>query len=180
MRLKKSIIGLATATLLVTMVYYFAGYRLVYFMLMHGAKTDASFVIKNKNVSLQTISVTAPEYNKLQWTDKGKEFSYNGSLYDIVSFTKSGKNYILKVYADKNETRWARALSDFVKQVFPATEKSSKNAENLMSAFQKDYMPVEKLNVHNDTTAFNLYHISGSNPVTENVNADIWHPPALC
>lgn len=173
-------IRVVTAAMLVTMVYYFAGYRLVYFMLMHGAKADAAFVMQSKVASLQTISFTAKEYNALQWTDKNKEFSWHEQLYDIASVSKSGNNYVLKVYADKNETMWAKALNNFVKEVFPATEKSSKSAENLMSAFQKEYMPVEKLNLGMHAPLLLIYPLSDSKPVVENMNADIWHPPALC
>lgn len=162
------------------MVYYFAGYRLVYFMLMHGAKAKAAFAIKDKSTSLQAVSFTVAEYNELQWTEKNKEFSFHGQLYDIVQILKTGDKYTLKVYADKNETKWAKALNDFVKQVFPAADKNSKNAESMMSAFQKEYMPMGKLNINVQTETGNVYLSSDNMPVTANMNADIWHPPAFC
>src|SRR5579859_4035111 len=89
-------------TLCIAMVYYFAGYRLVYSFVMHSAKAEASFAIQH-NGAITTITLSDKEFANLNWTDKNKEFSTNGQLYDLVSITKSGNVHILQVYDDKNE-----------------------------------------------------------------------------
>src|SRR5581483_5130746 len=130
-------------TLLVAMVYYFAGYRIVYSIVMHSAKEDAAFAIHHHGV-LADLSLSAAEYANLSWIEKNKEFTYNGQLYDLVASEKSGDSIVLKVYDDKNEARWAKAMNDFVKVLFPSGKTQNTDpAEGFMTAFQKEYTPLE-------------------------------------
>lgn len=168
-------------TLVIAMVYYFAGYKLVYSFVMHNAKAEASFAIKH-NGSIVNMTLSDKEYANLGWTDKNKEFSLNGQLYDLVSITKSGNSYILQVYNDKNETRWAKAMNDFVKFLFPDNHgKKPMHAEGLLSAFQKEYTPLQKVTVVYTPETKNSSHIVNGDicPSTLLIKP-IWHPPASC
>ena len=171
------------ATLLFAMVYYVAGYRVVYFVIMHGAKSDAAMAIKLDKASLENLAFNTKEYSKLKWIESGKEFSYKGQLYDVVSNSNAEGNYSLQVYADKNETRWAQALNDFVKQFFPSNSsdcEKGKNAEAMVSAFQKEYTPLTTLKVRSPETQPKIYFSSNREIICVDGPSDIWHPPTLC
>lgn len=168
-------------TLCIAMVYYFAGYRLVYSFIMNNAKREAAFAIQH-NGTITGMTLSAAEFNNLKWTDKNKEFLLNGQLFDLVSMEKTGNSYILKVYDDKNETRWAKTMHDFVKFLFP-TDPSKKpiHAEGMLSAFQKEYTPLQKVTVpympEMKNTCCCVNNETGDSTL---LIKPIWHPPYCC
>jgi len=166
--------------MLFAMVYYFAGYRLVYFLLTSDAKYAALTAIKSKGTKFEDININTAEYNKLIWTEGNKEFIYNGQLYDIVSLSKVDNNYIINAYCDKNETQWVKALHNFVKQLFPANGKNNKNIESILTAFQKEYLPLQKITFNPSYfTCIKQYsHTMDVSSVCP--DKGIWHPPSCC
>ena len=175
----KTWIRAVAVTLLIAMVYYFAGYRIVYSIVMHGAKEDAAFAIKHHG-TLGKLTISAAEYANLGWTEKNKEFTYNEQRYDLVSMQKSGDSVVLTVYNDKNETRWGKAMNDFVKELFPSEKsKNTDPAEGFMSAFQKEYTPLEKIKIgYAPETTKVFYDTERSSRIPLLISKPIWHPPA--
>lgn len=173
-------IRLVAATMLVAFVYYFAGYRLFSYILTLHAKSEAALVIKNKS-SVETLTMSTEEFSQLKWTEDGKEFTLDGQLYDISSVTKTDNGYVLKVYFDKNETGLVKSLHDFVKELFPADNtKDSKDAEGFMSAFQKEYLQVNKFQL-TSPSAISLINYSDSFTIPAQISGSgVWHPPAVC
>jgi hypothetical protein len=171
-------------TLLFAMLYYVAGYRVVSFLIIHSAKSEAAMAMKFDKASLQTIAFNSTEYSKLKWIEADKEFSYKGQLYDIVSSSKAGSGYNIQVYVDKNETRWAQALHDFVKQFFPTNNtdcnKGMKNAEAMVSAFQKEYTPLCSLKIRLPEKRQKIYFSSERDALCIVAPSGIWHPPTRC
>jgi len=165
--------------LLLAMMYYFAGYRIVYSLVMHDAKHEAAFAMKSEG-SLTNITLSAKEYAGIKWTEKGKEFSYNGSLYDLVSSQKNGNLVVLHVYCDRNETRWAKAMNDFVKYLFPSPAAKQIPAEGFLSAFQKEYTPMQKANVvYYPSTSEIVFNTDVNNQPSALLLKPIWHPPSI-
>lgn len=166
-------------TLVIAMIYYFAGYKLVYSFVIHGAKQEASFAIRH-NAALSDITMSESAYNHIKWTDKGKEFSLKGELYDVVNIQKSGDTYILKVYMDKNETRWAKAMHDVVKFLFPSPNSQKNNcAEGLLSAFQKEYTPLQKVEIGFIPEIKDIYYPERTAAPSRLLVKPVWHPPAI-
>jgi hypothetical protein len=172
-RSKFSIFFRATAiTLLTAVVFYLVGFRVVYSIIVHEAKQDASTAISNHE-NIKEITLSAGEYNALQWTEKSKEFTLNKELFDIVSVQKAGDSYILKVYTDKNETEWVDVMNDFGKWVFSLIQ-------NMLNTFEKGYNMVQKVRIaytpKEDTVKY--HHIVDS---IHSLSKDsLWHPPASC
>lgn len=180
--IKKTSIWVRTiaVTMLFALTYYFAGYRLVYFVITSDAKSQAFSAMKNKNTVLEKLELDQNTYSKLKWTEGHKEFSYNGQLYDMVSVSKAGNNYSVLVYADKNETQWVKALDNFVKQLFPSdNSKANKNVESITSAFQKEYLPLNKISIAQPNVTCSIHYFNIVNIYTIPATAAIWHPPAL-
>jgi hypothetical protein len=167
--------------MLFAMTYYFAGYRIVYFMLTKDAKSYASVEMKKKNVVLEKLQFDKTEYSKIKWTEGNKEFSYNGQLYDVVSISNADGIYSVEVYADKNETQWVKALNDFVKQLFPAdNSKSNKNVESVISAFQNEYLPLNTIKVMSPDVTYTVHPSHNVKVASLCTDTSIWHPPTLC
>ena len=168
------------ATLLFAMVYYFAGYRLIYFMITADARYEASLAMKNKETVLEKITFPQSEYNKLKWAEGNKEFVSNGQLYDVVSITKSNNEYVAEVYCDKNETQWVKALHNFVKQLFPSNNKSDKHTESIITAFQKEYIPLNVVHTATPDVTYVKQYLHTVNSSSRYPDKGIWHPPSGC
>ncbi|HXB13832.1 MAG TPA: hypothetical protein VNZ45_17720 [Bacteroidia bacterium] len=168
-------------TLLIAMLYYFAGYRLVYSLIIHGAKEDAAFAIGHKQALVKELELTASEYSMLKWTDKDKEFTFNDQLYDIVSIQQTDGKYIMQVYADKNETGWVNAMNTFIKGAFSThSGKGMDNAESLSSAFQKEYTPTGHIRVGHVPETKTVQYSDTERHSSTQLKKPIWHPPACC
>jgi hypothetical protein len=166
-------------TMLLAMVYYFAGYRIVYFMLTKDAKSFASAEIKNKNTRKETLVLSKAEFANAKWTEENKEFSFNGQLYDIISISKTADKYIVLAYADKNETQLVRALNDFVKQLFPAdNSKKNKNAESVIVALQNEYLPLNAIKILIPDATQVVYHQQALNGESSCCHLSTWRPPS--
>ncbi len=166
-------------TLLIAMLFYFAGYRLVYSIIIHGAKEDASFAISHKQALVKELELTASEYSLLKWTEKDKEFSFNDQLYDIVSIQQTDGKYIIQVYADKNETGWVNAMNTFIKGVFSTHQgKGMDNAESLSSAFQKEYTPTGHMKLDHVPETKTVQYSDTERHISTQLKKPIWHPPA--
>jgi hypothetical protein len=165
-------------TLLIAMVYYFAGYRLVYSFVMHSAKEEAAFAIHHDGV-ITSMTLSAEEYANIKWTEKNKEFAQNGMLYDIVNLSRVGASYMINVYTDKNETHWVKAMNDFVKCLFPGSHTSPNHAEALLSAFQKEYTPHQNIKIaYTPVIVIGVHYQSGQKCPVSIAIKPIWHPPA--
>lgn len=86
---------------------------------------------------LFTISVPVKELNRIDWEREGKEFKYNGTMYDIVS-SKSEKD-VIHFYCvnDQQETELFVHLEEAVSQQMN-NEKSplGRTAKNLVKLFK--------------------------------------------
>jgi hypothetical protein len=170
----------ATAiVMLFAMVHYMVGYRLLYSLGILYTKDEAKQCMvdssKNKKLTLSTA-----EYKSLKWTEENEEFSLNNQMYDVVSIQKTGTTYTITAYSDDPETELVTAFHSFESELFhpDQTNKSAKSAEDIMSAFQKEFTPVSEFKIN----VFALNRLSqpavvclGGQPLQ--VSDNIWHPP---
>jgi len=166
-------------SMLLAMVYYFAGYRIVYFMLTKDARSFASAEIKNKSTKKETLVLDKTEFANVKWTEEGKEFSYNGQMYDIINISKTTDRYAVLAYADKNETEWVKALNDFVKQLFPAdNSKNNKNSESVIAALQNEYLPLSTIKLMMPDATQVVYHKQALHGESIYCHLSTWRPPS--
>jgi hypothetical protein len=163
------------------MFYCFSGYRAVYLFFIKGAQANAEYSIKNGIGNNLLLTFNSAEYTSINWKEKGKEFLYQEQLFDVAGIQKSGNNYILQVYSDVNETRWIKALNEYVKEIFsPRRSEGMNHAESLFTAFQKEYPPLSGLKIIRCTEQEEISH-----PVFKGHESfipvkPVWHPPACC
>ena len=165
--------------MLLAMFHYVAGYRLMYSLGILYAKDEAK-VCMTENTNIKKINFSTADYNSLKWNEKNKEFSYNNQMYDLVNIMKSGTIYCISVYADDPETELVATFHHFEKQLFhpDQTNKSTKSAEDIMSAFQKDFTPASEFKIY----IFSLNRLLQPQVVFQQpplqASDNIWHPPA--
>jgi hypothetical protein len=87
----------------------------------------------------ETLSFDKSEYAALLFNDNGKEFRYNGRLYDVVNIKNSGNRVIVMVEYDASETALVDAFGSFVSQQ-QDKDQSSSPVKNIISHFQQDYI----------------------------------------
>jgi len=70
------------------------------------ASIDAGEILEKENDSDQ-ITIVVKDKSILpqgyQWEEKGREFSYKGMFYDIVSIKKSKEGWVIKAASDEEE-----------------------------------------------------------------------------
>lgn len=173
----------ATAVvMLFAMFHYMVGYRLIYSLGIIYAKEEAKECMVEKNTGTQKLTLSASDYNSLKWTEKGKEFSFNNEMYDVVNIQKSGDNYSITVYTDKTETGWVASFHNYEKELFhpDQTTKGTKSAEDIMSSFQKDYTPATEFNIPIFFSAGLIQPAIAVQQHPLQVPNTIWHPPTIC
>lgn len=171
----------ATAIIMLfAMFHYVAGYRLMYSLGILYTKEQAKECMTEKNSNIKKFTFSASDYNSLKWTEKNKEFSFNNQMYDVVNIQKSGSGYILTVYADNPETEMITAFQNFEKELFhpDQSNKGTKSAEDIISAFQKDFTPISEFKMHVFTFSGLLLPSVAARQHPLQVSDNIWHPPA--
>jgi hypothetical protein len=183
MKLGFSIYVRATAmVMLFAMLHYTVGYRLMYSLGILYAKDGAKECIVDKKATTQQLILSASDYSSLKWTERGKEFSLNNEMYDIVSVEKSGDDYVVTVYSDIKETGWVASLHSYEKELFhpDQTTKGTKSAEDVMSSFQKEYSPASEFKLNVFASVGLNQPISAVQLQPLQISNSIWHPPTVC
>jgi hypothetical protein len=164
--------------MLFAMFHYVAGYRIMYSLGIIYTKDQAKECMVEKS-NIKKIALSASDYNSLKWTEENKEFSFNNQMYDLVSIQKSGNTYSINAYVDDPETELVTAFHHFESELFhpDQSNKGAKSAEDIMSAFQKDFTPPSefKINLFAFTGLFEPIVAIQQHPLQ--ISNSIWHPP---
>lgn len=97
-----------TTTLLVIFFLYNAGWYLMYMISERQVKQEVKAYVANHpdladavfSFDFKNGSVSDPSF---EWEEKGKEFVYKGSMYDVVSCVEKDGKLFLKCINDKKE-----------------------------------------------------------------------------
>ncbi len=164
------------------MFHYVAGYRLMYSIGIFLAKQEAKECMVEKKDHVKKITLSASDYSSLKWTEDNKEFSFNNEMYDVSAIQKSGSNYIITVFVDDKETQWVTSYHDFEKQIYHADQsnKGTKSAEELSSAFQKEFAPEVQLTIDNSEFTVVKMPVVAIMQHTLSLPDNIFHPPSNC
>lgn len=178
----------ATAFLmLLAMFHYVAGYRLIYSIGILFAKQEAKecMVEKNQNERTQnfvSLHLSASDYASLKWTEDNKEFFFNNEMYDVSSIQKWGDSYVITVFVDDKETQWTSSYHDFEKEIYHSDQssKGAKPAEELSSAFQKEFTPETQLTIYNSQCTIVKMPVVVIRQHSVSLPDNIFHPPSNC
>ncbi|MGE0588307.1 MAG: hypothetical protein AB7O48_07005 [Cyclobacteriaceae bacterium] len=68
-------------------------------------KTSFQYLVKEGAFSnFTTLTFTPEQFEALQWTEKGREFTLDGKMFDISEIERVGDNYVVKCKHDVIES----------------------------------------------------------------------------
>jgi hypothetical protein len=104
--------------------------------------------IKEKIISslpekeLTLVKITASDEEKLTWMEDGKEFRYNGSMYDIVKIKRNSGVTYYYCFCDVNESKLLINLDKLVKnQTDNSPSKTTQKKQDITYLFQSILFP---------------------------------------
>jgi len=101
--MKRYTLYISLILILLTSNGYYLYFKYLEHNIKHQIKQEIRKGLNEKDLSL--IIVTFKNEDKIIWTEKNKEFKYNGAMYDVVkSKIKNGKKYYYCIN-DKKENR---------------------------------------------------------------------------
>jgi len=165
--------------MLFAMFHYVAGYRLLYSLGIIYTKDEAKECMVEKN-NIKKLTFSAADYASLKWSEENKEFSFHNQMYDVVSIQKSGNSYTVTAYSDDPETELITAFHHFESELFhpDQSNKGAKSAEDVLSAFQKDFTPPSEFKINISSLHRITYHEVAVQQHPLQITDNIWHPPA--
>ncbi len=99
---------------------------------------------------LETIRIHRSEIKNIVFKDKGKEFLYNGEMYDIKSRSQEGDFIAFRCINDKTEKQLRAGLDHAVKH----NSDSNSSQDKKQGSSSKN--PVKDLFCHNDNMIFDI------------------------
>jgi len=165
-----------------TFVLYLGGIQMAYWLRMSAHKQETQFSIRHNQVSKDNsvkFSFTSEQYNSLAWSEKNKEFSYQGQRYDIIGMQYCSDEIIVTCFSDKEETNLVNAFSGFIKNLFSSPLHTNDKTPDIANTLCKEYLPSEP------SSPFLFSHVLISikaGCVLVNVSGQIdsiWRPPTL-
>lgn len=163
-------------------ILYICGIQLIYSLKLSVAKNQASYVIGSHKVQLnntRNFSFTHSQYGKLNWSERNKEFIYNGRHYDIISMEFNSDEIKVICFDDSNETTVMAEFAGFMKKMFSQGQSTNDNNSDIANKICKEYLPNENLT---PTYFFHVVTTIRATCVLVNQHAlvaDVWHPPSI-
>ncbi|MGP8214319.1 MAG: hypothetical protein ACLQQ4_02015 [Bacteroidia bacterium] len=161
---------------------YLGGLQLFYSLKIEAAKQQSSDLIKSHQITLDNtcrFSFTPDQYEALNWSERNKEFTYNGKHFDIIGIEFYSDKIKVTCFDDSNETSMVAEFTGFMRRMFSQNQSSNDNNNDIANKICKEYLP--NLSITQDfffhvitTIKADCVLVSPSALV-----ADIWHPPSV-
>jgi len=172
------------ASILLLFVFLFnsVGYLIVFKTMQYHAKKEIKSIIKNnlKSAELVEFSFSEKDLKKIVWLEKGKEFIFNGTLYDIVKTEKIDEKTLFFCINDKQEEKLFAHLEEQV-NLHITSDKPIKNdaSKQLVKSVLEIYFFSEfQFSFKNEFNSLKYFHFNDSLPMNQSITLFI-PPPEL-
>ena len=118
--------GFVVTLLMIPYLLVVLGFFSSYVALYHRFSFQAS-VMNSHESDLKTLSLSVAEYQKIEWTEEGKEFEYGGKMFDVAKVEQQGKNYLVTCENDALEdlfVNWMKSAGKTKSKVIPQIQLS--------------------------------------------------------
>ncbi|MEO6165921.1 MAG: hypothetical protein ABIO46_11385 [Chitinophagales bacterium] len=124
---------IAIISSLVIMLFYAAGYFIVFSISQQHVKTEMKKLIRNGKFTdhYETLSFTEQQFEKLKIDDH--EFLYDGKMYDIVKIVAEGASLTITCILDEKEKELIGKLGNYLYK----NQSSHENAGNSSGSLLK-------------------------------------------
>jgi hypothetical protein len=169
-------------TLAFIFLIYLGGIQVLYSLKMGTVKKQSADLINMHKVSLNntcSFSFTPTQYSDLNWSERNKEFTYNGKHFDIISLEFYSDEIKVVCFDDSKETNLVAEFTGFMKKMFAQSQSSSNSNDDLAGKIFKEYLSKENIS---PSFFFHAITTISANCVLVNhyaLIADIWHPPSM-
>lgn len=175
----KKITGLLLAFIF---IIYLGGIEVYYSVKMSVIKkhsSDMASQCKTPIDNTKRFTFNPNQYSQLDWSERNKEFTFNGRHYDIINIAFYSDEVTLTCFDDSNETDLAQLFDGFMDKMFSHSQSSDTNSNDIAGKICKEYIPnlsVPQLfffhvitTIHADRVLVNRHALI----------ADVWRPPSL-
>ncbi len=126
-------------------IYQIGGYIISFNIMKYSIESKMKSKIKeglnDKEYSVFNFDEIS-KHNTFRWEEKGKEFWYDGKIYDIVKMDKSGS---LKCIADTQEIKLFKNLEGYVNGFFAKNPNGKKSLQAINSLFFAVFLPSKEI-----------------------------------
>ena len=144
------------------------------------ASIDAGEILEKENDSDQ-ITIVVKDKSILpqgyQWEEKGREFSYKGMFYDIVSIEQTKDGWVIKAASDEEEAEIVANQHKAHQLNKEAESKSSSSKIKLNLSVAVYECPSFNLQGLFNYTLLKKKYSSLTTPILSSYSGDISHPP---
>ena len=161
---------------------YLGGIQVYYSVKMNAVKKQSSYLTASHKIPLDNtvrLSFSPNQYSQLNWSERNKEFTYNGRHYDIINIDFYSDEVTLTCYDDSKETDLTKMFDGFMNKMFSHSQSSDNSTNDLASKLCKEYLP----NI--STPQLFFFHVTTTikaDCVLVNHHAliaDVWRPPSM-
>ncbi len=160
---------------------YLAGIQLVYQYRIDCAKESSLGIIKSGGFSQEERMVfylSPLEFKALDWTEKGKEFTFRDKSYDVIAVVPEAGKLKVTCYKDDEESRLIEDLSQLLGKLFSAHQRSDKPYEGLMGQLLKEYLGMGKVELNPLVSSSWPFLAKKTAIYLSFIFKTVWHPPA--
>jgi hypothetical protein len=138
--MKKTIAYLLLSIIIYQTVGYVLSFKIMKYSIESEFKTKIKNNLSDKNCSHFNIN-SISNHSTFRWEEKNHEFWYQGTIYDIVSISKSG---IIKCIDDTKESKLFKNLDRFVDGYYTKNVNGKKALQNINSVFFALFLPAKE------------------------------------
>ena len=163
-------------------ILYLGGIELLYSLKIDIVRKQSAALINDHKTSIDntsSFSFTPSQYSALDWSERNREFTYNGKHFDIIYLDFYSDEIKVTCLDDSRETSLIDDFTGFMKRMFSQSQSSNDNNNDITSKICKEYLP--NLSIK-PSFFFHVITTIKADCVLVNpcaLIADIWHPPSL-
>jgi hypothetical protein len=107
----------AAILFLLLLTFTVLGHQVVFYALSREAKAEMKAYLQTASAGpAETIRFTPDEVPRIDWQEDGKEFSWKGQLYDVISKTEGRDGLRIRCISDTKETGLLHAFLDGIRK----------------------------------------------------------------
>jgi hypothetical protein len=138
-----------TITLLLILGFSQVGYYFVQLVSQHQLKENMEEAIHNSLAQEETEAISYTDNAKnIFWEEEGKEFLFNGTMYDVVKIAEVKGKKILYCINDKKEKQLVDKYSALTKNNSGDSKKQKNNAFQSEYFFTPEYKDNDIASIH--------------------------------
>jgi hypothetical protein len=149
--MKKTIAYLLLSIIIYQTVGYVLSFKIMKYSIESEFKTKIKSNLNDENCFHFKIDAIS-NHSTFSWEEKNQEFWYQGTIYDIVSISKSG---IIKCIEDSEDNNLFKNLDQYVDGYYTKNLNGKKALQNINTLFFALFLPAKVVEIPNRFIVYN-------------------------